>query len=355
MTASARQSGAPGGAVNRDAICILPRLEGVGGPASFRARLVAGLKARGVPVVVDPLEPSCRSVLVIGGTRHLYELVRARRRGVRIVQRLNGMNWIHRRRFTGIQHYLRSEINNLTLSTIRRYIADRIVYQSNFARTWWQTVYQAVRAPGTVVYNGVDLNAFAPDGTGQLPPDRYRVLLVEGHLGGGNEDGLHNAIALTRALNQRGLGRSVELMVVGDVPGSLHNNLERDNPGLVRWTGVVKRDSVAEIDRSAHVLFSGDLNAACPNSVIEALACGLPVVSYATGSIPELVEGDAGVVVPWGSNFWKLEPPDIPVLADAAQRILLQQEYFRPHARARAEAAFGLDRMVERYLEALLG
>ncbi|HEX9017576.1 MAG TPA: glycosyltransferase family 4 protein [Anaerolineaceae bacterium] len=337
----------------QDAICILPRLEGLGGPASFRVRLVAGLQARGVRVVTDPKDPSCHAILMIGGTRHIFELVQAHRRGMRIVQRLNGMNWIHRRRFTGISHFVKSEINNLILSTIRRSVADRIVYQSNFARTWWQTVYPGVKSPSRVIYNGVDLGQFSPDGPYDRPDDHYRVLLVEGHLGGGNEDGLRNGMALVRALDGR-MDRPVRLMVVGDVPERLRKALEAQNPGLIDWAGVVKRDAIPRIDRSAHVLFSADLNAACPNSVIEALACGLPVVSYATGSLPELIEDQAGMVVPWGSNFWKLEPPDIGVLADAGQKILRQQAEFRRSARARAEAAFGLDRMVEQYLQMLL-
>jgi glycosyltransferase involved in cell wall biosynthesis len=290
--------------------------------------------------------------LVIGGTRRLIELQRARRRGIRIVQRLNGMNWIHRRRYTGVFHFLRSEVNNAILAFIRRQIADFVVYQSSFALTWWQTVYRQVPAPGTVIYNGIDLNQFSPNGARQLPMDRYRVLMVEGHLGGGNEDGLRNAVGLTHMLNAS-LDRPVELMVVGDVPAKLRAAYEQGSPGMFNWAGVVKREQVAEIDRSAHVLFSADLNAACPNSVIEALACGLPVASYATGSLPELIEGDAGLVVPWGSNFWKLEPPDIPILAAAAQRILLDQPRYRAAARARAEAVFGLDRMVEKYLTVL--
>jgi glycosyltransferase involved in cell wall biosynthesis len=154
-------------------------------------------------------------------------------------------------------------------------------------------------------------------------------------------------------LNEQ-MGNAVELMVVGDVPARLKTLFDGEYPGLVTWAGVQQRQRIAEIDRSAQVLFSADLNAACPNSVIEALACGLPVVSYATGSLPELIEGDAGLVVPWGSNFWKLEPPDLPMLADAAQRIFKNQAHFRLAARKRAEAAFGLDQMVDRYLEALL-
>jgi glycosyltransferase involved in cell wall biosynthesis len=48
-----------------------------------------------------------------------------------------------------------------------------------------------------------------------------------------------------------------------------------------------------------------------------------------------------------------LEPPDIPRLTEAAREILADQERFRRAARARAEEKFGLDQMVERYLEVL--
>ncbi len=336
------------------AVCILPRLEGLGGPASFRARLVAGLEARKVRVVLEPDHPACESILVIGGTRRTLELIRARRRGVRIVQRLNGMNWIHRRRFTGLGHFFRSEINNLLLATIRHSVADRIIYQSHFARNWWQTVYRAVPAPSVVIYNGVDLSQFSPQGLEQPPLDRFVILLVEGHLGGGNEQGLYNAVGLVRQLAPF-VDRPVELAVVGDVPLQLRASLDQSGTQKIVWKGIIRRDDVPTIDRSAHLLFSADLNAACPNSVIEALACGLPVVSFATGSLPELIEGDAGLVVPWGSNFWKLEPPDIPMLAEAAKRILSEQDHFRRAARVRAEAVFGLDQMVERYLAVLFG
>ena len=335
-------------------ICILPPLQGLGGPASFRARLVKGLDARGIQVTLNPADPTCASILVIGGISRMQVLWMARRRGVRVVQRLNGMNWIHRRRYTGARHFIRSEWNNFVLSTIRRSLADRLVYQSNFARTWWQTVYHTVPAAARVIYNGVDLNTFHPDGPSDRPKDHDRLLLVEGRLGGGNEMGLQNAVNLAQRLNEL-VGRRVELVVVGEVPPKLRSLYEREHPGMVHWQGVVPREEVATFDRSAHLLFSADLNAACPNSVIEALACGLPVVSYATGALPELIQGDAGEVVPWGSNYWKLEPPDIQVLADAAKRILQDQEHFRAAARARAEEAFSLDKMVDHYLDVLLG
>ena len=74
-------------------ICILPRLTGVGGMVSFRARLVSGLANGAVQVSEDLADEPYEAILVIGGTRQLPGLWRAKRRGVRIVQRLNGMNW----------------------------------------------------------------------------------------------------------------------------------------------------------------------------------------------------------------------------------------------------------------------
>jgi glycosyltransferase involved in cell wall biosynthesis len=292
-------------------------------------------------------------VLVIGGTRHAAALWRARQRGVRIVQRLNGMNWIHRRQRTGLKHFIRSEMNNALLANIRRHLADHIVYQSQFARNWWQTVHGSVPTTARVIYNGVDLHEFNPAGPHQRPDDLIRLLLVEGHLRGGYEQGLVSAVKLTRLLNQHGKIK-VELMVAGDVPEPLRQQVQRPAESWINWTGIVPQEQIPQLDRSAHILFSADLNAACPNAVIEALACGLPVIAFATGSLPELVEGDAGMVVPYGSNYWKLEPPDIRGLAGAFSQVLAGGEKYRHGARARAEAAFGLDRMVEQYLSVLL-
>ncbi len=333
-------------------ICILPQLKGLGGPVSFQARLIAGLERREIPVTHNPSDPGITALLMIGGTSRLPDLWSMKRRGIRIVQRLNGMNWIHRKWNTGWRHYLRSERNNWLLAFIRRRLADRVVYQSHFAQTWWATRYKRIPAPEWVIYNGVDLNRFTPTGPTDRPVDRLRLLMVEGALGGGYESGLENAVHLTQALNQD--RHRVELVVAGNVPPALRRRLE-DLPGAwVRWQGVIPRDAIPALDRSAHVLFSGDLNAACPNSVIEALACGLPVIAFATGSLPELIHDTAGIVVPYGANYWNLEPPDIPALAAAAEQIFAGQDHFRPAARARAEEAFGIDEMVEKYLEVLL-
>jgi glycosyltransferase involved in cell wall biosynthesis len=93
-----------------------------------------------------------------------------------------------------------------------------------------------------------------------------------------------------------------------------------------------------------------------PNSVLEAMATGLPVVATAVGGTPEVVaDGETGFLV---------APGDPSALADAIARLLADPrlaEAFGRAGRARVEAHFGekvmlqrvealLDRLVERHL-----
>jgi len=263
------------------------------------------------------------------------------------------MNWMHRKRRVGWRYYLRSEMNNKLLAYIRNHMADSIIYQSEFARCWWQTVHRMTSAASKIVYNGVDLDLFSPDGPGSPPADHLRLLLVEAHVSGGYEKGLESAIHLTQMLGQK-VSQPVELMVVGQVDEQLRDYWTAQSQIWITWKGVVTREAIPEIDRSAHILFSSDLNAACPNSVIEALACGLPVISYATGSLPELVDENAGRVVPYGSNYWNLEAPDVESLANAAMDILNDLSSFRLGARKKAVSVFSVEDMVDGYLDQLM-
>lgn len=332
-------------------ICVIPNVHGVGGMVSFKQKFSAALRARGVEICEDLKEEPYQAVLLIGGTRQLTALWRARRRGVRIVQRLDGINWLHRRIRTGWRHFLRAEINNLLLAFTRRVLAHHLVYQSEFARRWWEAWHGNSSVPATVIYNGVDLHQYTPEGPHQRPADRFRLLLVEGNLQGGYEIGLETAVRFVEGLSRR---QKVELMVVGQVQPAQRQTFQSRTSAPILWAGRVSPERIPELDRSAHLLYAADLNAACPNSVIEAMACGLPVLAFATGALPELVRGEAGRLVPYGGNVWQLDPPDVNALICAGEEILAQQPRFRQAARARAEEFFDLDKMVDRYLDVLV-
>ena len=331
-------------------ICIVPRVEGLGGVTSFRLKFENGLRARGVEVINDPAKDA-DAVLVLAGTRHLLPLWRARRRGTRIVQRLDGINWLHRVRWTGPRYTIRAIYGNANLSFIRRRLADQVIYQSEFIKGWWEDWYKPARVPSSVIINGVDLNRYTPHGLHERPSGHYRILVVEGSLAGGQNYGIYNALSLANHLSKK---FKIELMVVGRVDRRTKNKLKNQTTFRIQFMGTVQSDHIPWLMRSAHVLFSVEVNPPCPNSVIEALACGLPVVGFDTGSLSEIVRGDAGRVVLYGANEWKLEKPDFTALANATVEVLNEQDRFRTLARARAESNFDVGKMVDEYLKVLL-
>jgi glycosyltransferase involved in cell wall biosynthesis len=335
-------------------IGIVPRVHGVGGMVSFREKLTAGLQKRGVEVSDDPSVEDCKALLVISGTRDLGQLRRARKRGMRVVQRLDGINWLHRVHRSPPRLYFRSEMSNLLLAFIRRFYADRVIYQSEFIRGWWEGWYGQVRAPKRVILNAVDLERYSPVGAGHRPTDIIRIMVVEGSLTQGHEVGLSWAVELAETLRAR-QPLPVELVVAAEVAESQKEYWKTRSRVPVNFLGVVPVERIPELDRSAHIYFSAEINPPCPNSVIEALACGLPVAGFEMGSLSELVTSEAGMVIPYGGNPWKLDHPDVSGLAVAAVHMLEELPRYQAGARARAESAFGLDAMVDKYLDVLLG
>lgn len=74
-----------------------------------------------------------------------------------------------------------------------------------------------------------------------------------------------------------------------------HSNLD----GCVRYTGPVDRATVAAYFRAADLAVLASHGEGCPNALLEALACGTPVVASRVGGIPELVRhGANGLLAP---------------------------------------------------------
>jgi glycosyltransferase involved in cell wall biosynthesis len=317
---------------------------------SFQAKLARGLALRGIDSCHSLADTPYDAVLLTGGVRDLVGLLRARRLGLPIVQRLDGINWLHRRLHTGTRHFLRAEYGNRLLALLRARLVTHIVYQSEFVRGWWQRQFGPERVASTVIHNGVDLSVYTPDGPHERPTDRFRLLLVEGSLQGGYETGLETAITLAEQLASQ---FPLELMVAGKISPERQAVFQEKSRVPIRWAGLLPAAQIPALDRSAHLLYSADINAACPNSVIEALACGLPVAAFATGALAELVTPKAGELAPYGGDPWKLDPPDVAGLARLASAILEEQPAYRLAARRRAEEAFSLERMVEAYSKVL--
>lgn len=108
-----------------------------------------------------------------------------------------------------------------------------------------------------------------------------------------------------------------QLVLAGDGPDRAQ--LERLAVQLgvrdrIRFLGFVGHDAVPKLFRSADVFVMPSRYEELGTAIIEAMACGLPVVASRTGGIPDLVEdGHTGLLTP---------PGDPVALAEALGRVL---------------------------------
>jgi len=109
-------------------------------------------------------------------------------------------------------------------------------------------------------------------------------------------------------------------------------------PGTIDWRGFLPTDRLqAELGACAALLNTPKWTEAFGNVVVEAMACGVPVVAYRRGGPAELVEpGITGMLV---------APDDPQALVEALPSALAID---RRRCRARAEERFGLDAFAER-------
>ena len=186
----------------------------------------------------------------------------------------------------------------------------------------------------------VDVDSFEPGEPGRTEkPLRLalvgRFIPVKGH-----ETALH---ALRRV---RGRHPDCELHLFGEGP------LEKRLRGLaeelgvaeaVRFRGVLPVDALARELRTAHVALQPSVTGedgsieGVPNGVLEAMACGIPVVATRHGGIPEAVEdGASGLLVP-ERDAEVLAAALLALLDDPARRARLGEA-----ARRRVLAAFSM-------------
>lgn len=198
---------------------------------------------------------------------------------------------------------------------------DAVVVTSRFAAGEFEVPASAVGCPVRRVPLGVDLEVFRPQ---PVAPSSTLRLVHVGRLS--REKSPHLAVATAVALHRRGV--SVRLDVFGTGP---HRDdlLAIAGSAPVHFHGhVSSRSELASAIAAADVSLS-----VCPSetfglAVLEALACGTPVVTADVGGARELVDPASGA---WGR-------PDPESLADAvlevASRPVAQR---RAAARARAE------------------
>lgn len=284
----------------RAMLTLDPSITEGGGSVSFARVLADWLPRLGIDVAFD-LEARADVLLVFAHHATPRLLARHRRRGTPVLHRLDERidpdETPARRR----KHARIARLNAL---------ADMTIFQSVFVR---DNVGPICRAPAArVIYNGVDPGVFCAEGPRRELEGAPAVLHVSWSVG-----------------TTKRLDRVAELLAAAPAGLRLYcvgRHAESHEPWLtdprVRLLGPQPRQVVAAYMRSADVLFFPSESEPCPNTLLEAMACGLPCLYHASGGTPELL-GETGV--PLGR-----------CLRDDLARLLAARERLRAHALARA-------------------
>lgn len=223
--------------------------------------------------------------------------------------------------------------------------ADHVLYQSVFSKRSSDEFLGEPRGRWEVLHNAVDVDHFTP---AVHAPAAGPVLL----LGGDQTQAYRLDLALrTFALV---LSRSPEarLLVAGRLVSSPDALLaELGLRQRVEFVGRYTQRDAPALFRSAHVLLHTKVNDPCPTVVVEAMACGLPVVYPASGGTVELVGDEAGVGVPHPDGWERDEPPAPEAMAEAVDHVLARLPAYGSAARSRAVERFALRPWLDRHAE----
>jgi glycosyltransferase involved in cell wall biosynthesis len=186
------------------------------------------------------------------------------------------------------------------------------------------------------VHNGLDLKRFSC--SNDTPELRNYVAAVGSLLPVKRWDRLLRAVKKVKGLG----GGDLRFRIAGD--GPLCPALEKlaADLGISRDVDFLgPTHDIPAFLRGAQFLVHTSESEGCPNVVMEAMACGLPVVAMKAGDIPYLVEeGETGFVV---------RQDDDETLVERIRQ-LISDEGLRWRmglaARTKAERDFGLDRLL---------
>jgi glycosyltransferase involved in cell wall biosynthesis len=191
-----------------------------------------------------------------------------------------------------------------------------------------------------ILKSGIDTEKFFP-----VTQNRSDNRLVIGCVGRLDPIKAHGVLLEAFARARANGPRELELRLIGD--GPCRPDLERALRASkleqhVRLLGTIS--NVAEQLRACDLFVLASQREGRPTSIMEAMACGLPVVATRVGSVPDLVvEGKTGFLV---------EPGDAAALAERIGTLADDEStraQFGREARKIAVVELSLDHMVEQY------
>ncbi len=196
--------------------------------------------------------------------------------------------------------------------------AARLVVPSGFL----QQVFSEVGLSCAIIPNIIDLETFYPPSEPPPVGEAFTVVITRN---------LEPIYGLDTAIRAFALAREaipdMQLKIAGSGPQSAELEQLVESLGLgsaVIFLGRLERPQIVDLYHSAHIMLNSSRVDNMPNSVLEALACGLPVISTNVGGVPYIVQD--------GQTAMLVDPDNDQQMAAAIVRLCRDSE-LRRHLR----------------------
>lgn len=211
-----------------------------------------------------------------------------------------------------------------------------------------ESVLQRAMVQGRVIRNGVDLEIFKPNPVQErlrknmgIPVNSWVVLFVGFQTKSHPFKDYSTMAAAVSQLPVKIAGREVVFVCLGEKAKSIRLG----NTLTMFAEGVPSAGEVTEYYNASDVYIHAARADTYPTTILEAMACGLPVVATSIGGIPEQVENDK-------TGF--LVPPGDAVAMSARLLSLLSNsdllDRMGNEAERKAKIEFGIERMMDEYI-----
>jgi glycosyltransferase involved in cell wall biosynthesis len=248
------------------------KYQSVGGPTTFMQNLLAYLDARNFSYA-DTFQNARQVFFPVSYNENVLKKIK-RRKGI-VIQRLDGI-------YYPTKHGEQYQKLNAPIKKIYQQYSDYIIFQSEYSKAQCFHMFGAKpQEYYSLIVNGVDKNVFYPASDHGISNNRLKFVTT------GNFRNIDMIEPLVQALDALQKEIDFELTIIGPVP---NQNLEKFlHRSYIHYLGPKNLKEIANIIRQQHIFLYSHLNPPCPNSIIEAISCGLPVVGFASGAMKELL------------------------------------------------------------------
>lgn len=302
-----------------------------------------------------PNAPRCFNILYMVSSRRPQDSEQlfwlARRKGAKFLWNQNGVAY-------PAWHGEGWEKTNELLAKML-HAADYVFYQSKFCKLSSDRFLGERKQNWEILYNCADTQVFTPKPSSR---DKDHLILL---LGGSQYQYYRLETALKTLAILAQARSDVRLWVTGRLnwlpDETKTHQIAQDlvkRLGIsdrVTFLGAYSQNEAPELFQKAHILLHTKYNDPCPGLVVEAMACGLPIVYSHSGGVPELVGEEAGIGIPTQLSWEQDLPPDPKALAEAVLQVSDRHQQYSEAARTRAVERFDLRPWLQRHREVFEG